>query len=161
MQQAKEQLRQSDAQLQQSRDQVKQAQLQIQVSVRPLIAFDMEDDPDHFPFGLSIENRGTGPAVIKSIHYYVNRVPFADIDSAIQAGHLNADQTESLAFDADDPLGVGEVEWLVYRSKRFSKSRHEANRFADFLDYNFAVEVKYCSLLGECWAKCSMPGRCS
>lgn len=161
VQAAKEQLRQSDAQLQQSREQVKQAELQIRLSVRPLIVFDTEDDPDDFPFGLSIENRGAGPAIIKSIRYYVNRVSFTDIDSAVAAAHLNSDQTEYKTFDADDPLGAGEVEWLVYRLKRYSKDHAEANRFADFLDYRLGVEVEYCSLLAECWKKCSTPGRCS
>jgi hypothetical protein len=134
---------------------------QIQAAYKPLVDFDTEDDPDSFPFGISIENRGTGPAIIKSITYYVDGKPFHDVDAAVDAAKLKADETEYYTFDPDDSLGVSEKELLLFRLKQFRKDQKEAKRFANFLDDHLGIEVEFCSLTGECKKRCSTPGRCS
>lgn len=151
----------AEQQLAQAQKQLDDARAQFKTSLKPLVGFDIEDDPDNFPFGIAIENRGTGPAVIKSVTYYVNRVPFTNIEDAVAAGHLKSSETNYIELEAEDGLGAGQKEWLLYRPKKFSSDKAEAKRFADFLDNNFAIEISFCSLADECSKRCSTPGWCS
>jgi len=144
----------------QAQAQLNDTQAQFKTSLRPLVTFDTENDPDGKSFGLAIANRGTGPAVIRSLTYYVDRVPFAVLKDAIAAGHVKSGETEYLTFDGGDVLGVGDREWLVFRRKKSGGDKAEAERFEDFLANRFAVGVSYCSLAEECFTICSKPSRC-
>ena len=129
-------------------------------SVQPLVDFDTESDPDSLPFGVAIENRGAGPAVIKSIAYFFDRQRISDLHELVVAARLNVDQMNKFEFDPDDTLGIGEKEWLLSRPKKYRGEKKEAEKFADFLDDHLGIEVRFCSLAGECWTKCSSEGQC-
>ncbi len=130
-------------------------------ALQPLLAFDLEDDPEQFPFGIMVENDGAGPAIIKSVTYYVDNLPIEDVDKVIAAAKLNSKQTDTQLFDRDDALGVGRNMWLLSRSKRNRADTTEANKFADFLGDHLDVKINYCSLAGDCFTKCSTPDHCS
>jgi hypothetical protein len=140
----------------------REAHSQLTYSMKPLVDFDTEDDGDEPPVGIAIENIGTGPAKIKSITYYVDRKPVKDYNEAAEYGKLNPDQTTFWDFDTDndDTLGVGQKYWLFRHRKRGKEDQKELDKFVDFIDHNLAIEVQFCSILGECWKKCSTKDRC-
>lgn len=120
---------------------------QLLLSMKPSVDFDTEDDPDTPPVGIEIRNAGPGPAVVKSLTYYVDREV--------------SQRLENFKFQPDDTLAVNENEWLVKHSKYHGKEdKHEVDKFADFIDQQVGVEVVYCSIAGECWKKCSTIDRC-
>jgi hypothetical protein len=134
---------------------------QLLLSMKPSVNFDTEDDPDAPPVGIEIRNAGPGPAVIKSLTYYVDRKSVKDWTEAEDYGKLNPVQIKTFEFALDDTLTVNENEWLVKHSKYHGKEdKPEVDKFTDFIDQQVGVEVVYCSLAGECWKKCSTKDRC-
>lgn len=133
---------------------------QLALSMKPAVDFETEDDPDDPPIGISIANAGPGPAVIKSVSYYVDRKQVKGPEEAAQLGKLDVDQLSAFEFDEGDTLAVGEKEWL-FRYRRTSKRNEgETQRYADFVGDHLAIEAEFCSVLGDCWIKCSTRGRC-
>jgi hypothetical protein len=133
---------------------------QLALSMKPAVDFDTADDPDDPPIGISIANAGPGPAVIKSISYYVDRKPVKGPEEAAQSGKLDVDQLGAFEFDEGDTLAVGEKEWLFRYRKTTKPHETAAHRYADFVGAHLAIEAEFCSVLGDCWIKCSMRGRC-
>jgi hypothetical protein len=140
-------------------------------SVKPHINFDTEDDPDSPPVGISISNAGPGPAIIKSLTYYVDRKPVRDYSEAMEYGKINSDIVDYFEFEADDTLAVGEKDWLTqYRKPRAAKKagkqqdqkeQKDLDAYLDFIDYHLAVKVHYCTAMEDvCWEKCSTKDRC-
>ncbi|HWK47047.1 MAG TPA: hypothetical protein VNT30_20160 [Stellaceae bacterium] len=135
------------------------ARQQGNLSMKPLVNFYIQDD-DTDPkakVGLAIENNGPGPAIIKSVSYFVDRKPVKDADEALRYGKLNPDHDHGDQFDDDDALASGRIIWLIdYQTK----DKKEMARFIDFLDEHLALEISYCSVKDECARKCSDKRRC-
>jgi len=159
---SREQIAQAEKSYEQARDQYSVAKAQFQSAFKPLINFDTEYNSDTPPFGMAIENRGKGPALIKSITYWFNHTPYRNDSDVIAAAKLNYDHVSDYDLGVDDALGVDEKEWLVAMPKRYaSVKKEEAGRFALFLARDLAIEVEYCSLAGECVRRCSTPSLCT
>ena len=126
-------------------------------SLSPSVYFDTEDDPKEKLVGLGIVNDGAGPAVVKTVTYYVDRRPVRGVDEALAFGKLNADLLDTIELERDDSLGVGATVWLISRPNR---DKRELDRFIEFLDQHVAVQIEYCSLDGQCASKCSSMGAC-
>jgi hypothetical protein len=140
----------------------REAHNQLLLAMKPSVDFDTEDDPDEPPAGLAISNAGPGPAIIKSLTYYVDRKQVRDVSEALDYGKVNTDQVSYFELDPDDTLAVGEKDWLLkYHGLHGSKFKQkDLDAFVDFIDQHLAVEVSFCSLTGECSTKCSTKGRC-
>jgi hypothetical protein len=61
-----------------------QAREALVLSMKPHVDFDTEDDPDTPPVGIGVRDAGPGPALIKSVVFYVDHKPVA---VAYAAGH--------------------------------------------------------------------------
>jgi hypothetical protein len=133
---------------------------QIALSMKPSVDFDTEDDPDDPPIGIAISNSGPGPAVMKSVTFFVDRKPAKDAEEAAQRGSLDIDGLNAFEFDEGDTLAVGEKEWLFRYRKANKPGDAQAVRYADFVGGHLGVEAEFCSVLGDCWIKCSTRGRC-
>ena len=137
--------------------------IHVLLSLKPSVDFYIGDDPDSPPVGIAITNAGPGPAVIKSVTYYVDRKSVRDAEEAgTTYGHLSGVELDYVEFDPDDTLAVGQKEWLInYRKPHGSKINQKTiEKFADFIDQNLAVEVTFCPIMGNCSTKCSTKGRC-
>jgi hypothetical protein len=130
--------------------------------VKPHVDFDTEYDPAVMPMGLAIINEGPGPAVVKSLTYYVDRKPVKDYEEALQYGKINDDIVDYFELEPDDTLAVGEKDWLLKYIKPHGKKikQKDVEDFADFLDQHVAVHVEFCSVMGVCSERCSTKGRC-
>jgi hypothetical protein len=137
--------------------------MHVLLSIKPSVDFYIGNDPDSPPIGIAITNAGPGPAVVKSVKFYVDRKLVQDAEEAgTTYGHLSEAELDSYEFDPDDTLAINEKEWLInYRKPRNGKNNQKnLEKFADFIDQNLAVEVSFCSIMGDCWTKCSTKGRC-
>jgi hypothetical protein len=133
-----------------------EAHQQKRLQTKPLVAFYIESDANEPKKGLAIDNLGPGPAVIKSIRYFVDR-QLLDEQEVLQHVKLNPDFDHGVVLDEGDVLGVGQRVWLIdYRTK----NDKEIGRLADLFGSRLVVEVSYCSIGDECWRKCSPNGRC-
>jgi hypothetical protein len=94
---------------------------QLLLSMKPAVEFDTEDDADAPPVGVEITNAGPGPAVIKSVTYFVDRKSVKDWPEAADYAKLDAAQIQIFRFEPDDTLAVNENEWLVKHSKYHGK----------------------------------------
>jgi hypothetical protein len=141
------------------------ARNQLLLSTRPHVDLDTEYDPDEPPVGVAINNAGPGPALIKSVTFYVDRKSVHDADEAGQIyAKLSVSELGSAELDPDDTLAVGERVWLIqYRKPRGGKiNQKNLEKFADFVEQHLGVEVTYCSIIREdlCWTKCSTKDHC-
>jgi len=131
-----------------------EAHNQLLLSMTPSINFYTEDDPDEPPVGVAINNAGPGPAVIKSITYYVDRKPLRDVNEAIDYSKLNPDQIEYVELEENDTLAVTEKVWLLkYHKPRGGKVKQkekELDDFVDFIDQKLGIEVLFCSVTAPC-----------
>jgi hypothetical protein len=130
--------------------------------VTPHVDFETEDDPDYPPMGLAIENEGPGPAVIKTLTLYVDRVAMKDTDEALEYGKINSDVVDYFTLDPGDTMALGEKDWLLRYVKppRKKIKQKDIDDFAEFLDEHVTVYVEYCSVMGNCTSRCSINGRC-
>jgi hypothetical protein len=133
---------------------------QLALSMKPAVDFDTADDPDDPPVGIAIANAGPGPAVIKSVSYFVDRKQVKDAEEAARSAKLDIDQLSAFEFDEGDTLAVGEKEWLFRYRKTSRPDDRQAARYADFVGGHLGIEAEFCSVLGDCWLKCSTRGRC-
>lgn len=157
---AHRQLQQAQEALDQTKKQIALSQRQYEDSIRPLVMFDYEWDAEDSPMGLAIENRGTGPAILKSLTYYVDGRVVSGSEGAVDFARLEPSRIDYLDFDPDDPLGVGEKVWILRRANHVKRDLQADKPFSEFLQTRVAVLVEYCSLSGECHAKCSTGGMC-
>lgn len=133
-----------------------EAHEQKSLSVRPSLSFIVEDRKDKPIVGVGLDNGGPGPAVIKSVAYYVDRKAMRDAGEAQDYCKLKVDP-DGDDLEEGDALAAGKEQWLFARS---TKNKRELDQFIDCVDQHLAVEVSYCALDGECWKKCSTKGRC-
>jgi hypothetical protein len=126
---------------------------------QPSLVFDTEDDPDEYPMGLMVENEGTGPAIIKTVTYYVHKEEIADgnAESVINAAKLDAKQTKFHELKRGDAFRVGEQLWLFWRSENDKADAEEAAKFANFIDDDLEVKIQYQSLSGDTFTQCRTP----
>lgn len=134
-----------------------EAHRQKRLQTKPLVSFYIESDVRESKRGVAIENLGPGPAVIKSVRYFVDRRPIDAEEDVLKYGNLNSNLDNGIELAAGDAVGVGQRVWLIdYRTK----SQKELDQLMEFLDSHLAVEVSYCSIDNECWKKCSSKGQC-
>jgi hypothetical protein len=126
---------------------------------QPSLVFDTEDDTDEYPMGLLVENEGTGPAIIKTVTYYVHKEEIADgnPETVINAAKLNPQQTKFHELKSGDAFRVGEQLWLFWRSEKDKADNDEAARFASFIDDDLEVKIQYQSLSGDTFTQCRTP----
>jgi hypothetical protein len=132
-------------------------------SVKPHVDFDTEDDPDVPPVGIAVNNAGPGPAIVKSVTYYVDRRPVKDYNQAVEYGKINAEIVGYFELEPGDTLAVGEKDWLLqYRKPRGGKVKQkDLDNFLEFIDQRVTIKVSFCTLTEDlCWEKCSTKGRC-
>lgn len=140
-----------------------EAHTQLFLSVKPSVDFYTGNDPDSPPIGIAISNSGPGPATIKSVTFYVDRKSVRDAEEAGNTyGGLSLPELDYYELEPDDTLAVGEKEWLIqYRKPRAGKvNQKNIEKFSDFIDQHLGVEATFCSIMGNCWTKCSTKGRC-
>jgi hypothetical protein len=126
---------------------------QVRAAVWPILEFDTSNEP-HIRF--SLENKGVGPAIIRHVKVTVDGQPVLNWHEALEkmlgpgphslsestmSGHVlsagesmdvmapHNDDGSSLTFDKSNPL--------------WNKMNEDRARVA--------VEICYCSTLGECW----------
>jgi hypothetical protein len=137
---------------------------QVLLTLKPHVDFDTEDEPDFPPVGIAIINEGPGPAVVKSLAFFVDGKRVKDLSEAEALGKISQDQVRYMEFEPYDVIPAGEKDWLVqYRKPRGGKANpKDAAHFADFIADHLAIEVKFCSVADEtaCWTKCSAKDRC-
>jgi hypothetical protein len=126
---------------------------------QPTLVFDTEDDPDEYPMGLMVENEGGGPAIIKTVTYYVRKEEVTDGNpaSVINASKLDAKQTKFHELKRGEVLGVGEQIWLFWRRENDKADTEEAARFASFIDDDLEVKIQYQSSSGDTFTLCRTP----
>jgi hypothetical protein len=126
---------------------------------QPSLVFDMEDDPDEYPMGVMVENEGAGPAIIKTVTYYVRTAEITDGNplSVINAGKLDAKRTKFHELKRGDVLRVGEQMWLFWRGENDKADPEEAARFASFIDDDLEVKIQYQSSSGDTFTQCRTP----
>jgi hypothetical protein len=132
---------------------------------KPLVDFQIGNDPDKLPVGIAIKNAGSVPADIRSIIFYVGQKPVDDAEEAAhEYGKLSLGELDYEAFDPDDKLAVGEIAWLIQYRKPKNGVINQKNlaQFANFVDQNLGIEINFCSVMQVdlCWTKCSTKGRC-
>ena len=131
------------------------------LSMKPSVEFELEDDPDDLPVGINIQNSGPGPAVIKSVTYYVDKKVIGDVDKVVDFENLQ--NVPTYDFDEGDTLAVGEHHFLLsYKNKHHGKDEQkQLDQFVDLIDHHLAAEVVFCPVLpGDCFSKCSTKGWC-
>jgi hypothetical protein len=134
---------------------------QLLLSMKPSGDFDTETDTDDLPVGITLSNAGPGPAVIKSLTYYVDKKVIGDVDKLIDFANL--DNVPTYNLEDGDTLAVGESHWLVsYKDKPHGKDdQQQLDKFVDYLEHHLAIEVQFCPVLpGECATKCSSKDWC-
>jgi hypothetical protein len=131
------------------------------LSMKPSVDFEIADDPDDLPVGIDIQNSGPGPAVIKSITYYVDKKVVGEVSKLVDFENL--ENVPTYDFDNGDTLAVGEHHWLLsYKSKPQGRDdQKKFDGFVDLIDHHLAAEVEFCPVLpGDCFTKCSTKGWC-
>jgi hypothetical protein len=115
------------------------------------------EDTDEPINGFQIWNDGPGIARLKTITYYVNKLPLDDVTDVIDYGKL--DNVGYFQFNDNDTLAAGAREWLL--SKSTKGNQKDVAQFNEFLDDHVAVEVEVCSdITGKCQTQCSHDGWC-
>jgi len=130
------------------------------LSIKPSVDFYIQDDPDEAPFGIAVTNGGPGPAVIKFVTYYLDRKPVRDSTDLIDTAKLKSDETKNIDFDEDDTLAVNGTSWLLAHRKKGKEDQKEVDKFIEILDNHIGVKIRFCSIEGQCWDKCSTNGFC-
>jgi len=131
------------------------------LSMKPSVDFEIADDPDDLPVGIGITNSGPGPAVIKSITYYVDKKVVGEVSKLVDFENLI--NVPTYDFDEGDTLAVGEHHWLLsYKSKPHGTDEEKKfDDFVDLIDHHLAAEVEFCPVLpGKCFTKCSTKSWC-
>jgi hypothetical protein len=134
---------------------------QLLLSMKPSVDFETQNDADEPPVGITIQNAGPEPAIIKSVTYFVDKKPVGDLEKLVDFASLQTFQ--GYEFDEGDTLAVGEHHWLVsIRDKPRGKSDEKVfDNFIDLIDHHLAVKVEFCPALpGECSTKCSTKDWC-
>src|SRR5260221_4491212 len=136
---------------------------QLIFQTKPHVYFDVERDPDEPTVGISVRNAGPGPAIIKSVAFYVDRKPVRDADAAwIDYAKLDPSELGYDELEPGDTLALNDTVWLIkYRKPRGGKvNQTNKEKFAEFIDQHLAIEVTFCSIAEDCSTKCSTKERC-
>jgi hypothetical protein len=137
-----------------------EARHQRQLNAQANIGIDIDTDLTQRRLGISIHNAGPGVASLRSIAYYVDHkaVNDSEFDDALIAAHLIPDHEVGLILDPNEPLAVGETDWLFdYRAR----GKDEKARALEFIENHLSIGISYCSLDGQCKAECSIAGACA
>ena len=124
-------------------------------SVRPiLVGFSDFVDATEQP-GLLIENRGIGPAIIKSAEIYVRNSPIGTMthqtwDEAMRVGGIFNDvRAFHWSIEQDFPMNPGSQMLLFGLSKGWRRSA--IPQLQQFVQKDLRVDLCYCSLYADCW----------
>jgi hypothetical protein len=122
-----------------------------------VIDFYTSSEPSEPKVGVQILNGGPGVAILQKITYFVDQKPVKEYEDAARASKTDETLVENFDFDEGDDLAVNEAHWIIFRD---NTNKKELEKFSDFVDQRLGVEVRYCSIAGECWTKCSVKGMC-
>jgi hypothetical protein len=126
---------------------------QVRAAVWPILQFDSSNDPD---IHLTLSNKGVGPAIIRHVTVTVDGQPVRNWREAIEKmlgpgphpfsesdmrGHVLSAGEEMTIFTPRD----SENNPIVYNRSNPLWIEVDKDRF------RIAVEICYCSTLGECW----------
>lgn len=129
--------------------------------MKPSINITTAEDVDDPPVGISVQDAGPGPAIIRKITWFVNKKPYDDVKEAMDLDGLP--HVHSFEIEPGDTLAIGETEWLVKFLKNPREKKNdddEMDQFTDKIDQT-AVLVEFCPVIGtDCGKKCSRKGWC-
>jgi hypothetical protein len=136
-----------------------EAHNQLLLSMKPTISFMTDDNLDDGAIGISITYSGPGPAVIKSVSYFMDKKPIGDVEKVADLTDLDIHEVE---YEEGDTIGIGETQWLFkYHRRLNAKPKKAEDDFIDKLDNHLAARVEFCPVIkGECGKRCSTKGWC-
>ena len=126
----------------------------------PKITFLTGEDRNAGQAGIEMKNGGPGPAIIKSVDYFIDGRHMEGEEAVIDVAPRDA--RRALQYTHLDPgarLGANAGTWLLFLPKYDARPR-EYERLAGFLSDSVAVDVKYCSEQNACADACSKNGAC-
>lgn len=126
----------------------------------PRLVFLTGEDRSAEQAGIALRNGGPGPAIIKSVDYFIDGRQMADEEAVIDAaprGARNALQYTHLNPGAR--VGANADTWLLFLPKRDTRPR-DYERLANFVSDSVTVGVRYCSEQNACADACSKAGAC-
>ncbi len=98
-------------------------------------------------FGFAIQNKGTGPAIIKELHLTLDGNPVTDYQS-FTTGLLQTDQFYSVSFNTPDNTVIATGEKMqIIRVSLPDSMRISLTNFVQ----RTTVQICYCSIFGDCW----------
>jgi hypothetical protein len=84
-----------------------EAHTQLLLAVKPSVDFYTANDPDSPPVGIAISNAGPGPAIVKSVTFYVDRKSVRDAEEAgITYANLSQAELDYYELEPEDTLAV-------------------------------------------------------
>lgn len=134
---------------------------QLLFTTKPLINFDVEEDPKEPPLGIVIANDGMGPAIIKSLTYYVDKKQIGNWEDVEKYSKIDENKIIYYDLEEDYSMAANSKFWLIKYKKGGKENSDEIDRFVDFLDQHIAVKTTYCSAHNDCWTKCSTKNHCN
>jgi hypothetical protein len=144
-------------------DQRYEARENLVLSTKPHVDFEIEDDPDEPPVGVAIRNAGPGPAIIKSVTFFVDRKAVRDADDvATTYAKLTDKEYTYNEFDPYDSLAGQEKVWLLSYALRGNKmDKQRISKFTDSIGQRLGIKVTFYSVIREalCSTKCTNKGR--
>jgi hypothetical protein len=126
---------------------------QVRAAVWPILAYTTSNEPN---IRFIVENKGVGPAIVRRVVVTIDGQPARNWDDALQklAGPGNYQSTQSTIsghiFSAGESLTV----LMPKNSEGAPLSGEKSGPLWATLDRErrrVAVEICYCSTLGECW----------
>lgn len=119
------------------------------------IGFEIDTDPADDKLGIGVRNVGPGVAKIRSVQYFVDGKRVKAIDDVIDGANLSADRLHPIEL-IDEPMGPGEIIWIV----RYNARKAELDRATEFFENHLNAAVDYCTLGGKCVTVCSETDGC-
>lgn len=125
---------------------------QVRAVVWPILEFSTGNDPD---LRFVVANKGVGPAIVRHVVVTVDGQPVRMWHDALVKILGPGKYTFSQSTIGGHVLAAGEsLNALVWKDKQGTLSSAESGALRSALDEGrkrVAVEVCYCSTLGECW----------
>ena len=126
----------------------------------PKVTFLTGEDRDAGQAGIEMKNGGPGPAIIKSVDYFIDGRRMDDEEAVIDVAPRGA--RSALQYTHLNPgarIRANADTWLLFLPRRDTRPR-EYERLANFVSDSVAVGVRYCSDANACADACSKTGAC-
>jgi hypothetical protein len=130
---------------------------QLISATKPMVNFAVEEA--NLPLGIVIENGGLGPAIIKSLDYYLDKKRVSDWNEVMRQFLITDNSIVQYELEDDYVLSPANKFWAIKYEKSNGPS-HEVALVEELLDKHIGVKINYCDVRGNCLAKCSTPHFC-